>query len=832
MKFGAKTKTLFVACGMFVSFFLLLSFSIVLVFSALETTYSGGFKVYYSPAQTLISGSEFSDLVSKDTLTEIVFDFGIKHNNIVKNSSLTRITVDVGGKGYNNGGISVFFNEDETIAYVLSNAEIMANADCGYMFSVNNGTKYPALSIIQFNNFNTQNTTKMNSMFGDASKYCNLTRVDVSNFDTSNVTLMSCMFDGCKLLTQLDVSNFDTSNVITMQMMFARCHGLTSLDVSNFDTSKADSMGYMFWGLSVTELDVSNFNTSNVRYLDSMFEACTNLTTLNVSSFNTSKAWYMNYMFYGCKSLRSLNLANFNTANVKDMACMFGNCSSLSSINLSSFDTSNVTDMSGMFRCIEQKGNRLTTLDLSSFNTSKVTKMERMFEQRDILTTIYVGSGWSTTAVTDSGTNMFTGCGNLVGGAGTTYSSSNTDKTYARIDGGPSSSTPGYLTMVYGLVTGSTLNSNIPSKCTEITFDYYNNAKTEVENGNYTSVNVAYKTSTTKSDIIKLYTNAEETKCYVLSNILIRANADCSGMFKGKTNLTTINFNNFSTAQATNMYQMFLNCFSLKQLNLSCFNTSLVKNMSYMFYNCEAMESLDVSSFNTEKVTTMAYMFRYCSSITKLDLSNFYTPSLQDTLTQSSPSYSMSGLFFGCANLKELDISNFNTSTVQYLGYIFTGCSSLKELDLIHFNTSKVVDMSDMFNGCSSLEKLNISNWNTSKLGVLSISKAQWPDSMTRMFQDCSSLTELDLSSFDTTNARSTRYMFKGCSKLKTIYASGTWGLNNLFNFANLAGDADMFLGCTSLVGGAGTKYNSSYVNGYYARLDIEGGRNGYFTKK
>ena len=60
------------------------------------------------------------------------------------------------------------------------------------------------------------------------------------------------------------------------------------------------------------------------------------------------------------------------------------------------------------------------------------------------LRTIYVGSGWSTAAVTSS-SDMFFNCTSLVGGQGTTYSSSNpTDKTYAHIDGGTSN--PGYFT--------------------------------------------------------------------------------------------------------------------------------------------------------------------------------------------------------------------------------------------------------------------------------------------------------------------------------------------------------------------------------------------------
>ena len=86
----------------------------------------------------------------------------------------------------------------------------------------------------------------------------------------------------------------------------------------------------------------------------------------------------------------------------------------------------------------------LESLDLSSFNTSQVTNMEYMFSSCTNLLTIYAASGWSTAAVTYS-SNMFDGCTSLVGGQGTTWSSSNPkDKTYAHIDGGTSN--PGYFT--------------------------------------------------------------------------------------------------------------------------------------------------------------------------------------------------------------------------------------------------------------------------------------------------------------------------------------------------------------------------------------------------
>jgi hypothetical protein len=58
------------------------------------------------------------------------------------------------------------------------------------------------------------------------------------------------------------------------------------------------------------------------------------------------------------------------------------------------------------------------------------------------LTTVYVGDGWDMSKVTSSGA-MFAGCGKLVGGNGTVFDASKTDKTYACVD---AEGIPGYLT--------------------------------------------------------------------------------------------------------------------------------------------------------------------------------------------------------------------------------------------------------------------------------------------------------------------------------------------------------------------------------------------------
>lgn len=182
----------------------------------------------------------------------------------------------------------------------------------------------------------------------------------------------------------------------------------------------------------------SSFADARPTSTSKWFSAMAKLKSITgLNYLNTSNVTNMSDMFLGCKKITSLDLSNFNTSKVTNMSYMFGDCYDLTSLNLSSFNTSNVTRMGYMFY-----RSSLTSLDLSSFNTSNVTNMDYMFSL-SYLITIYAGSGWNTDAVTSS-YGMFSYCRDLVGGQGTTYNSSHTDKAYAHIDGGPSN--PGYLT--------------------------------------------------------------------------------------------------------------------------------------------------------------------------------------------------------------------------------------------------------------------------------------------------------------------------------------------------------------------------------------------------
>ena len=128
-----------------------------------------------------------------------------------------------------------------------------------------------------------------------------------------------------------------------------------------------------------------------------------------------------------------------------------------------------------------------------------------------------------------------------------------------------------------------------------------------------------------------------------------------------------------------------------------------------------------------------------------------------------------------------------------------------------YINNKPVVSMSYMFLN-SQATILDVSGFNTSKV-----------TNMYNMFASSKAVT-LDLSSFDTSNVTNMGYMFNNANNLKTIYVSSK------FNIDTVTSSTNMFYGCTSLVGGSGTKYNSNYIDKTYARIDGGTSNPGYFT--
>ena len=203
-------------------------------------------------------------------------------------------------------------------------------------------------------------------------------------------------------------------------------------------------------------------------------------------------------------------------------------------------------------------------------------------------------------------------------------------------------------------------------------------------------------------------------------------------------------------------------------------NDKPVTSMSYMFWDSQALR-IDLSNFNTSNVYNMGGMFS-SSQATTLDLSHFDTSKVTN----------MGGMFQH-SQATIIDVSNFDTSNVTNMQCMFCD-SKAATLDLSHFDTSNVTNMQGMF----------------------------WK----------SQATTLDVSHFDTSNVTNMEVMFAYMTNLKTIYASSK------FVTTSVTSSTSMFEKSTNLVGGAGTKYNKSYLDKTYARIDGGTSNPGYFTEK
>ena len=107
-------------------------------------------------------------------------------------------------------------------------------------------------------------------------------------------------------------------------------------------------------------------------------------------------------------------------------------------------------------------------------------------------------------------------------------------------------------------------------------------------------------------------------------------------------------------------------------------------------------------------------------------------------------------------------------------------------------------------------------------IGIQNLNTSNVTD-MYGMFWECWSLTRLDLTNFYTANVTDMGNMFAVCRSLTTINVSSGW------TTANVVQSSAMFEGCTSLVGGNGTTYNSNHTDVAFAHIDSENAP-GYLT--
>lgn len=169
--------------------------------------------------------------------------------------------------------------------------------------------------------------------------------------------------------------------------------------------------------------------------------------------------------------------------------------------------------------------------------------------------------------------------------------------------------------------------------------------------------------------------------------------------------------------------------------------------------------------------------------------------------------------FYNLTKCTQINLALLDTSNTISFSLAFAGCSSLRSVDISLLNTSNAKYMDAMFTGCQNLEEIDFSSFDTSK--VLTFAN---------MLSYCKNITIFNLINFNTTSATNLKDMFKGCTNLRTIMAS-----DNFITPDDKNKSSNMFLNCTSLVGGNGTVYDSSHTDAEYARIDTPE-HAGYFT--
>ena len=491
------------------------------------------------------------------------------------------------------------------------------------------------------------------------------------------------------------------------------------------------------------------------------------------------------------ESITTVNFDNSfaNYTALSSTRYWFHNCENLTTINnLSNLKTSQVTDMVGMFGGCSS----LTALDLSSFNTGNVLDMRRMFNSCSNLTNLDVSS-FNTSKVTKMG-GMFNDCPVLVNLDITNFNTSKVTDMSLMFSGCSSLVSLDLSNFNTAAVTTMT---NMFYGCTNLTTitvacEWNTDAVTESSDMflDCTSIKGRKGTTYDASHVDKSYAHNDEGASnpgYLTDKLEVYALLEWKSAKyvltfyydnKKKTRDNPKSIGPFSNANAVSWYS---NSYNIKTVvfDSSMAECTSITSTAYWFYGFTDLTTIEgLEYLNTSNVTDMKGMFGHCYQMTSIDVSHFDTSNVTD----------MSAMFNMCYNLASIDVSHFNTSNVTNMESMFNYCKKLTILDLSSFNTGNVTNMS-------------------------------------RMFESCEELKKLDLSSFNTNNVTGPWNMFYGCISLTRIYVSDLWK-------ANPSGyTSGMFNNCTSLVGGAGTVYDSNHTDASYAHID-DTSDPGYLTER
>ncbi len=586
----------------------------------------------------------------------------------------------------------------------------------------------------------------------------------------------------------------------------------------------------------------------------SWFRGMYNLQSISGMEYlNTEEVSNMSYMFNQCIYLSSLDLSHFNTAKVTDMTRMFDYCTQLFLVYVgSAWNTDAVTQSSNMFRlCNKLKGGQGTYFSSNNPKDKTYAHIDGGPSNPGYFRDYSISEAY-TIYTEDNQTLTFYYDTNRLTRPGTTYDVFPNAGWYNKdlvvkyvvfdqsFELAKPTSTSSWFSEMGSLESITGIRYLKTDSVTDMSYMFFECGLSDLEMNNYLSY---FNTAKVKR-MEWMFHSCKALTTLDLTNFNTANVTDMSYMFDGCNDLTTIYVGDgWSNESVTNSEKMFMYCLSLVGGQGTTFDYDHVdgsyahidggpSNPGYFTAPIVPSEPEAYACYTPDNTTLTFYYddqrgsrlgTTYDLNVGArqpdwvLDETNYSVTQvvIDPSFVEARPTSTYSW-FFCMENVQSITgLDYLNTDSVTNMAAMFMGSASLTSLDLSHFNTTMVTDMFNMFYECSNLASLDVSSFNTAKVR-----------DMRGMFQGCSKLTSLDLSSFNTARVGHMGMMFLGDSHLSTIYVGSSWSTESI-NYS-----AEMFLDCTSLVGGQGTTYDPNHVDGEYAHIDGGPSNPGYFTAK
>lgn len=288
-------------------------------------------------------------------------------------------------------------------------------------------------------------------------------------------------------------------------------------------------------------------------------------------------------------------------------------------------------------------------------------------------------------------------------------------------------------------------------------------------------------------------------------------------------------------AGVTSCAYWFQNCANLRYVH-GFDNLVGVRDVSFMFAGCTLLGSIYGSSFDPSTITKSTLLFGGCPSL--VGSYDGFVPS--DTTGASALKLGANGVLATTNSRTEVYVYRYTdgTASVSY----YNSPLSDKEIadsrviyaEARYVNdgfmpwdttTRALITRVEFESWMTCIPRLNMDAWFRGLTALTSVVGLAYvkPGEMRYTFGNCTALETLDMRGMDISGMVNTSFAFNGCSKLKTILASGNWSL------PTAASGSSTFAGCSSLRGGNGTAWANTRTSGTYFRID-KSGQMGYLT--